>query len=184
MSHKYQARLVCREVEILKRFSEKKQNVFVTKLMDVIIVDQHVFLVMEFVQQDLKTVMLNILEGTMKVSEEQIITIAYNLMCGVNYVHSQNIVHRDLKPGNILLSNSGEIKICDFGLARSVPAPIKDKESVWSKCKEALETGGDAKSEVGKVMKGSNIGDQCLSKRVQTRYYRAPEIIVLEPQYD
>lgn len=38
----------------------------------------------------------------------------------IAYFHERNIVHRDLKPENILLSSSGDIKIADFGFARSI----------------------------------------------------------------
>jgi len=38
---------------------------------------------------------------------------------GLCHLHSRNIQHRDLKLENILLTNKNEIKICDFGLARS-----------------------------------------------------------------
>lgn len=44
----------------------------------------------------------------------------YQILCGVKYIHSAGVVHRDLKPGNILVSNRGTLKICDFGLARSI----------------------------------------------------------------
>lgn len=40
-----------------------------------------------------------------------------NILLGVEFIHSKNIIHRDLKPHNILLVD-GEIKICDFGLAK------------------------------------------------------------------
>ena len=38
-----------------------------------------------------------------------------------------NVMHRDIKPANILLSSSCEVKICDFGLARSLPEIANEK---------------------------------------------------------
>lgn len=35
-------------------------------------------------------------------------------------MHDADIVHRDLKPANILLNQNCDLKVCDFGLARSV----------------------------------------------------------------
>ena len=43
----------------------------------------------------------------------------YQILRGLKYVHSANILHRDLKPSNLLLNASCDLKICDFGLARS-----------------------------------------------------------------
>lgn len=38
----------------------------------------------------------------------------------MKYLHSANVIHRDLKPANVLVNEDCSVKICDFGLARSV----------------------------------------------------------------
>ncbi|KAL1316741.1 hypothetical protein HN51_068891 [Arachis hypogaea] len=43
----------------------------------------------------------------------------YQLLRGLKYVHSANVLHRDLKPSNILLNANCDLKIADFGLART-----------------------------------------------------------------
>jgi serine/threonine protein kinase len=35
-------------------------------------------------------------------------------------MHSAEVIHRDLKPSNLLLNSDCHLKICDFGLARSL----------------------------------------------------------------
>ena len=44
----------------------------------------------------------------------------YQLLLSVKYLHSARILHRDIKPANILLTESCDLKLCDFGLARSL----------------------------------------------------------------
>ena len=41
-------------------------------------------------------------------------------MKGIKYLHSADVIHRDLKPTNILINSDCHLKICDFGLARSL----------------------------------------------------------------
>ncbi|PQP96398.1 phosphatidylinositol/phosphatidylcholine transfer protein SFH12 isoform X2 [Prunus yedoensis var. nudiflora] len=43
----------------------------------------------------------------------------FQLLRGLKYLHSANILHRDLKPGNLLINANCDLKICDFGLART-----------------------------------------------------------------
>ncbi len=53
-------------------------------------------------------------------NEEQVRRLMKDLLLGIDFLHQKNIVHRDLKTSNLLYSNEGILKICDFGLARRI----------------------------------------------------------------
>lgn len=101
-----------------------KNNVFTTKLLDIIASNQveklsYVFLVMEHVDQDLKKVFNS--TKSIEFNEDHVLTILYNTLCAINFLHTANIMHRDIKPANILVDIDCQVKLCDFGLSRTVP---------------------------------------------------------------
>jgi serine/threonine protein kinase len=50
--------------------------------------------------------------------------VAAEICEGLEYAHGHGVVHRDIKPGNIFLTDSGTVKIVDFGLARLVTSDL------------------------------------------------------------
>lgn len=63
-----------------------------------------------------------------------------DLLDGIAYLHDRKIVHRDLKTSNLLYSNEGILKICDFGLARKAAQALMTQEviTMWYRPPELL----------------------------------------------
>lgn len=61
---------------------------------------KRIFLVFEFIDFDLRHLLEMTNTGN---SDDHIITITYNILCALNFIHSANLMHRDIKPENILL---------------------------------------------------------------------------------
>ncbi|XAR55087.1 Mitogen-activated protein kinase [Bertholletia excelsa] len=64
----------------------------------------------------------------------------YQLLRGLKYVHSANVLHRDLKPSNLLLNANCDLKIGDFGLARTSETDFMTEYVVtrWYRAPELL----------------------------------------------
>ena len=54
--------------------------------------------------------------------------IAYNSLCSLAFMHQSNIMHRDIKSANIILNSDCSARICDFGLARTLPFQGEEDE--------------------------------------------------------
>jgi len=54
---------------------------------------------------------------------KEVIRMLSQMTSGVQAIHNAGIVHRDLKPENILLTSQGDVKITDFGIARTTTGP-------------------------------------------------------------
>lgn len=75
------------------------------------------FIVMEYVHgEDLKAH----LRRCGPLPPERAAQVAAEVCAALKYAHGQGIVHRDIKPQNILLTESGEVRVTDFGIARAL----------------------------------------------------------------
>lgn len=74
-----------------------------------------VYLVYELMDTDLH----QLIKSPQPLSNEHCRFFIFQLLKGLKYLHSANVLHRDLKPGNLLVNANCDLKICDFGLART-----------------------------------------------------------------
>ena len=80
------------------------------------------YLAMEYVEGN--TIAEYVTELSLSLNE--ILTLFLKVCSAVAYAHRNLVVHRDIKPGNILVTNDGEPKLLDFGLARLVVSEDSD----------------------------------------------------------
>ncbi|NXW47338.1 MK15 kinase, partial [Nyctiprogne leucopyga] len=137
-----------REIMFLQEFGEHPN---IIKLLDVIRAenDKDIYLIFESMETDLHAVIKkgNLLKDIHKCY------ILYQLLKATKFIHSGNVIHRDQKPSNILLDADCFVKLCDFGLARSLCQMNEDQ------------------------------GTPALTEYVATRWYRAPEILLSSRSY-
>ncbi|KAF8821895.1 putative cell-cycle-associated protein kinase CDK [Cardiosporidium cionae] len=126
-----------REISILLELNHR--NIVLVK--DVVVgqAPEQVFMVMEYVEHELKT-LLEDNKPEFSVSERKCLLL--QLLSAVDYMHKNWVIHRDLKTSNLLYSNKGVLKLCDFGMARKFGDPIKpytqNVVTLWYRAPELL----------------------------------------------
>ena len=216
-----------REIEILAKIQHRHivgvKGVFCSTDMT----DPSVFMAMEYFPTDLEKLIMS----PAYLEPVSVKTILYQILLAVHYLHSAQIAHRDLKPSNILLTSKGVVKLCDFGLSRSVSdGIIKTRKITEDEIPEELGS-KELKNPVAymlcnftvgvfthvkslRLFKGQSAGSiakqllspkkrnkstfaqnlsvsagelpslkSCLTLHVATRWYRAPELILMENSY-
>lgn len=100
-----------REIKLLQSL----QHDNIVKLHEVMVERNDCFMVFEYLSHDL-TGILN--HPTFKLQDFHKKDLAKQMFEGLDYLHRKGVLHRDIKAANILVSNEGQLKIADFGLAR------------------------------------------------------------------
>lgn len=170
-----------------------------------------IYVVLEYAESDFK----KILKSSLNLEVEHIKTMIYNLLCAVKFLHESKVIHRDLKPANVLVNEDCSIKLCDFGLARSLTNITQNSDMILNrnrdddlkpkgasantfalKPQKVEEQKYDSESSDEDKVKKKLMSKQLiktkdqrknikreLTDHVVTRWYRAPEIILLEKDY-
>ncbi|BGP15880.1 hypothetical protein JCM10213_003691 [Rhodosporidiobolus nylandii] len=144
-----------RELKLLRYFAEQNVSENIISIVDIIkptSLDSftEVYLIQELMETDLYRVI-----RTQNLSDDHVQYFVYQTLRALKALHSAGVIHRDLKPSNLLLNANCDLKVCDFGLARSV---------MTAEPGEGSETG-------------------FMTEYVATRWYRAPEIMLSFKQY-
>ena len=100
------------EIDIMKTLDHPN----VIKMLDAFETKKEIVVVMESAQG----VLFDVLTHDTKLPECEVREIAIQLIDALHYLHSNRVIHRDLKPENILIGADRCVKVCDFGLARSM----------------------------------------------------------------
>jgi mitogen-activated protein kinase 1/3 len=144
---------------------------------------------LEIADSDLK----KLLNAPIYLTELHVIVLLYNLLVGLKYIHSAGIYHRDLKPANCLVNQDCTIKICDFGLARTIDEsfdsihgknqPHPNYSNINSTHEDQTNDLFSSSSSLSQLKKRTNSLKRQLTGHVVTRWYRAPELILLQDNY-
>jgi len=172
---------ILREIAILSKLNHDH----VVRLYDIPVPNpvnsfDELFIVMEICDSDMK----KLCRTDVQLSPLHINTLLYNLLVGLKYLHSAGIYHRDLKPANCLVNQDCSVKICDFGLSRAIGEP--EQAHLGSLPNTPRETqAGDESVAAGAapIVPSTTRLRRHLTGHVVTRWYRAPELILLQENY-
>lgn len=87
----------------------------IVRIIDFGSANDNYYIVMEYIDgPSLK----DVLSSRPVLGDELTLLIAREICMGLDHAHQHGIVHRDIKPANIMITNEGQVKITDFGLAK------------------------------------------------------------------
>ncbi|CAM2702789.1 unnamed protein product [Rotaria socialis] len=137
MKKKYYSWQECMDLREIKAL-QKIRHANVIKLKEVIREDNNLYMVFEYMNENLYELMK---KRDRLFPETNVRNIIFQILQGLSYMHKVGFFHRDLKPENILCKGVELVKIADFGLARELRSrpPYTDYVSTrWYRAPEVL----------------------------------------------
>ncbi|KAJ6570725.1 CMGC/MAPK protein kinase [Mycena sp. CBHHK59/15] len=109
-----------RELKLLKFFSESCLNDNIISIVDIIKpASLESFTEIYFIQELMGTDLSHVIR-LQHLTDDHCRYFIYQTLRALKSIHSADVIHRDLKPANLLINANCELKVADFGLARSV----------------------------------------------------------------
>lgn len=113
------------EIDILKSTSECN---YIVKYYGAYKKENYLMIVMEYCDGGSVLDVMQVTDSPL--TEQQIGAICYNMLKGLDYMHSHKILHRDIKAGNVLITNDGKAKLADFGVSTKLLTTIQKHKTV------------------------------------------------------
>ena len=99
-------------------------------------IDGHSFIVMQFVEGETLAALI----GARRIEPSQVLPLAKQIVSALAESHAHSIIHRDIKPKNIMVTPSGQVKVLDFGLAKTIQER-KNLEATMDSVSHLSQTG-------------------------------------------
>lgn len=126
-----------REISLMKELRHPN----IMSLSDVLQTENKLMLVFEYMEKDLKKYM-DTYGNQGALPPSQVKNFTQQLLKGISFCHENRVLHRDLKPQNLLINSRGELKLADFGLARSIGIPVNtfsnEVVTLWYRAPDVL----------------------------------------------
>jgi mitogen-activated protein kinase 1/3 len=173
---------ILRELAILTRLNHEN----VVKVHDIVVPSDvrtfnELYIVLEICDTDSK----KLIRTDVTLSMLHINTMLAGLLVGLQYVHACGIFHRDLKPANCLVNQDCVVKICDFGLARAVGGEQLHLQALPNTPRDEEEEAAARQADAVRapVVPSTMRKKRVMTQHVVTRWYRAPELALLQDEY-
>ncbi len=101
-------------------------------------IDGHSFIVMQYIEGQTLAELIR----ADSIGDDQIVPLAQQIVGALGAAHAHGIIHRDIKPKNIMVTPAGQVKVLDFGLAKTIPKALEDAtESISQLSRDGLLVG-------------------------------------------